>query len=134
MLRLNVAFLIIENDLKLISLIRLKEIFLKPEDIVIMHPYRHTPMQEKRKQSGTNERKHETIKMLIVLYDSNMWRGESGGLFLESLLQHGRVLHLLCERSRSAALRLCERKQKEQHVLGAFSEPFSFWLASYAAE
>lgn len=55
--------------------------FVKPEDIiVIMHPYRHTPMQGKRKQRGTNERKHKTIKMLIVLYATNMWRGESGGL------------------------------------------------------
>lgn len=32
------------------------------------------------KQSGTNERKHKTIKMLIVLCGTNMWRGESGGL------------------------------------------------------
>lgn len=70
--------------------------FLKLEDIiVIMHPYRHTPMQEKRKQRGTNERKHKTIKMLIVLYGTC---GE-GSLeaFLESLLQHGLLLHLLCE-------------------------------------
>lgn len=37
-------------------------------------------MQEKGKQSGTNERKHKTIKMLIVLYGTNMWSGESGGL------------------------------------------------------
>lgn len=62
-------------------LIHLKEMFVKPEDIiVIMHPCRHTPMQEKRKQRGTNERKHKTIKMLIVLCATNMWRGESGGL------------------------------------------------------
>ncbi len=69
------------NWLKRNSLIHLKEMFLKLEDIiVIMHPYRHTPMQEKRKQRGTNERKHKTIKMLIVLYGTDMWRRESGGL------------------------------------------------------
>ncbi len=58
--------------------------FLKTGDnVVIMHPYRHTGIQGKRKQSGTNERKHKTIKMLIVFYGSNMWRGLSAGLTQE---------------------------------------------------
>lgn len=64
-------------------MIHLQEMSLKSEDVtVIMQPSRHTPMQKKGKQSGTNERKHKTIKMLIVLYGISMWRGESGGLSL----------------------------------------------------
>lgn len=49
-----------------------------------MHPYGHALMQGRRenKEEQTKENK-KTIKMLIVLYGTNMWRGESGGFSCE---------------------------------------------------
>ena len=99
--------------------------FLKPEDvIVIMHPLRHTPMQEKRKQSGTNERKHGTIKMLIVLYDSNMWRGESGGLPWETPPTWTTVASA-ARAPEECCVSFCERQRGKTEIsLLHFSRPF----------